>query len=643
MVGGRRAAEGGRTVSSTALTPTLTMQDIADLARVRRSTVSMWRNRPMARGQLLPFPEPLASKDGVEQFGREEIVDWLERSGRGNNHEHRLDAPALSPPAGMSLEDLVTLLCLRVHTGQELTETTAVERESGARECDPDDAFMLREIAAATTTKDTLRFIDDLVEASYGAGEALDRLENGRLGRSIGARDLTSGAVDLVRTVAKACGLHIDSEGVSLVHVGGSPMLALALGGDFAHLVVPGDGVEQRALRRRAAICGIETSVDAVGPCVRILSVVGCKPDNALDAIDEIMLGLGKSDVAVALGPASMMCDELRGGQEQKRAHTLRPGNLMLAMRLPRGMWREAHRQALGLWICAGGMSTFRPLVVDFAAFIGHEVEAGDLAADVAGALARSPARAFRYARPRDLQQVLSTHALVPRGARALQLGTTDVAPHLNRIHAATLVTGGPVQSFDVLAAAAPGSMILRRRSMGEIGDLKQVQVRRGSRIDAGHANPAGTVAVLSAADDAEEIRLDPFDAARLYPRAARTEPGDVVFVEKPRPSARVDDRGGSLVASPSKIFRLSPAVGVGPHAVAAIINQLPDEANEWPAWSVPILDAAAAKQLEDVLIAAAGYEASLRRRLGAVRDLIEAMIDGVAAGAVTLKPQTEQ
>ncbi len=623
--------------------PTLTMQDVADLARVRRSTVSMWRNRPMARGQFLPFPAPVGATNGVEQFSREEIVNWLERSGRGNNHEHRLDAPALSPPAGMSLEDLVTLLCLHVHIGQELTETTAAERESAARESDPRDTFMQREVTAANNTKDALQFIDDLVEASYGAGEALDRLVNGRLGRAIGARDLTSGAVDLVRTVAKACGLHINPEGVPLVHTGGSTMLTLALAGDFAHLVVHGDGAEQRALRRRAAICGIETSIDAVSPCVRVLSVVGCEVDGALDAIDDVVVDLGEGDVALVLGPVSTMCDELRGDQEQKRAQTLRPGNLMLALRLPRGMWREAHRQALGLWVCAGGTPTPRPLVVDLSAFARHKLEAGDLAADVAGALERNSARAFRYARPRDLPEILSARAVVPRGVRALQMGTTDVVPYLNRIHAATLVTAEPVPSFDILAAAAPGSMVLRRRSMGEMKDLQQVQFRRGSRIDPGHANPVGSVAVLSASDDTEGIRLDPFDAPKLYPRASRTEPGDVVFVEKPRPMARVDDRGGSLVASPSRILRLSPTAGIGPHAVAAIINQLPDEANEWQAWSVPVLDTTAADQLEDALTAAADYEASVRSRLDAVHDLIKAMIDGVAAGAVTLKPQAEQ
>jgi hypothetical protein len=96
-------------------------------------------------------------------------------------------------------------------------------------------------------------------------------------------------------------------------------------------------------------------------------------------------------------------------------------------------------------------------------------------------------------------------------------------------------------------------------------------------------------------------------------------------------------------VASPSRILRLHPNAGLGPHTVAAIINRLPNEATEWQAWSVPVLDPAAAEHLEDALTAAANYEAAVSRRLDAVRDLIESMIDGVAAGAVTLKPHAEQ
>lgn len=624
--------------------PTLTLQDIADLARVRRPVVSMWRNRPLVRGQFMPFPDPIDVSRGVERFSRDDIVEWLERTGRGNNTEAHLDAPALSAPSGTSLEELVTLLCLHAITGEELAETTAKERAILARAVDPRDQFLLGEVSAAEPIKDTLRFIDDLAEASYGPAEALARLEHGRVARALGARDLTTDALDLVRTVADACALHLDPEGVPLIHPGHAATLTLALADDFTHLVVLGDDPDQRALRRRASIRGVETTTEATSPSIRVLSVVGGQTDDALDAIDNVVIELGQRDLAIVLGPASILCDELRGDHEQNRAQTLRSESLVSALRLPRGMWREAHRQALGLWVCAGGRSTQRPLVADLAAFTRHEFDAGDLAADVAGALEGDGARAFRYLRPHDLPLILSSRtAVVPRGVRAVQLATTDVERHLARINAATLLTSEPVPTFDVLAEAAPGSMLLRRRSLGELKDQGQVRVKRGSRIDPSHAGVGGSVAVLSAADATDKITFDPFDAARLYPRAARTEPGDVIFAERPRPRAQVDDHGSSLVASPSKILRLSTSAGIGPHALAAIINRVPDDATEWQTWSVPLLDAAEVEQLENALTAAAGYASSLQRHLDAVHDLITSMIDGVAAGAVTLKTPTEE
>ena len=75
--------------------PTLTLQDIADLARVRRPVVSMWRSRPLVRGRLMPFPNPVDVPSGMERFRREDIVEWLQRTGRGNNTEASLDAPAV--------------------------------------------------------------------------------------------------------------------------------------------------------------------------------------------------------------------------------------------------------------------------------------------------------------------------------------------------------------------------------------------------------------------------------------------------------------------------------------------------------------------------------------------------------------------
>ncbi|MEC3894398.1 hypothetical protein [Nocardiopsis sp. LDBS1602] len=621
-------------------TQTLTMQDIADLARVQRPVVSMWRKRSTVRGEEIPFPSPVHRTSGVEHFDRSAIVEWLQRTGRGNNSEVDLDAPALSVPDEAKLEDLVTLLCLATGTGTELAETTTQQRHDLASTLDQHDEFLLSEVDAMAPSHATLIFADELIEASFGPAEALDRLENGRLGRSTGARDLTTEAIDLVRHVVEACILHLDADGLPLLHSGASDKtrLMFELVRDFRHLIVAGDASKQRALRRRAFIRGITMTAERTSPHVHVLSVVDVEASEALDTIDDLVLDLGPSDLAVILGPAAVLCDDLRGKQEQDRAQTLRPGKLAVALRLPRGLWREAYRQSLGLWVCTGDASRERPLVADLAAMTTDELELGDLTSDVTGALESEKARAYRYLRPHNLTQILSSRLpVVPRGVRAPQLATKDVTEHLTRINAATLVTSAPVPTFDVLAEAAPGSMLLRRHSLGELGQLKRIMVKRGSRFDPTRADPTGSVRVLSASVGGELFRLDPFDAAEHHLRAARTEPGDVVFTERPRPAAFVDGVGGSLIATPSRLLRIAPNAGIGPHTMAALINRRPDDANEWRTWNVPIVDAEFVEQLEDALIAAAEHEAWLRKHLVATGDLVSAMINGVAAGAVKL------
>jgi hypothetical protein len=113
------------------------------------------------------------------------------------------------------------------------------------------------------------------------------------------------------------------------------------------------------------------------------------------------------------------------------------------------------------------------------------------------------------------------------------------------------------------------------------------------------------------------------------------------MFAERPRPTAMVDDHGGSLVASPSKILRIGSQAGIGPHAVSAIINRLPNEPTEWQTWNVPILDTDEIERLEAALLAAEDHETTLRRHLDATQGLVTAMVDGVAAGAVTLTTRT--
>lgn len=610
---------------------TLTLQDVADLAKVRRAVVSMWRKRPMVRGVSMPFPDPVETVNGVARFARADVVNWLARTGRGNNPEHIDDAPALSVPESVALEDVVTLLCWHVLTGEDLAGTSLTERIHGADEFDPDDEFLATEIRELRAADAVLSYVDDLVEATLGARDALARLESGRLKRVMGLRDLTAEATELLRCIIEAAAVHLGQDQVVL-GVDGS---AVAL--DVAEACGLKITSEDRPLRRRAVIRGISVREYPGQKRVSAVSLVGLDPAAALDRADEIVVGLRAGDVAILLGPAAALSDELAGTLQNRRARTLRVENLVVAMRLPRGLWREAHRQSLAVWVCIGGARAQQPWVADLAAI--DQIELTDLAADVAGALAQSEKRAFRYSRRIGLSTVLARGPVVPRGVRAMRLGGGDAATHVDRVYHATLVTTAPLTPLDVLVEPSQTNLQLQRRSLGELHAHNHLVVKRGRRINPADASPDGTVRVMPT-ERFGAIALDPFDAELKYPRATRTEPGDVIFVEKPRPRAWVDPAGGAMVASPARILRLRESAEVGPTLLATVINETTTPGSEWPMWSVPVMSRDEVRRLETALLAVEEYEREALRRATAARDLKTALIDGVAAGALTLDAQ---
>jgi hypothetical protein len=610
---------------------TLTLQDVADLAKVRRPVVSMWRKRPIVRGVSMPFPEPVEIVDGAARFARDGVVDWLTRTGRGNNSEHGYDAPAVAVPDGAGLEDVVTLLCWHVVTGEELSGTSLVHRVGRVGQFDPDDLSLLSEIRGLQASDAVLSYVDELVQASFGPPDALTRLEQGRLKRRLAVRDLTPAAVELLGWIVGAAATHLADEPMVL-RADGSPGaldIAAACGLDIAS--------SDRSLRRRALIRGIALSEVTAGSRLSVSSLIGLGIAEALDRADEVIVGLNEDDVAVLLGSAAALSDELPGTVQQRRARTLRVGNLGAAIRLPRGLWREAHRQSLAVWICLGGANVQRPWVADLGAVA--DVECGDLAADVAGALAQTEDRAFRFARRIELSSVLARGPVVPRGVRAVALREADPTAHLDRVHAATLTTLSPLQPLDVLVAPSPGRFRLLYQSLGELHERKSLIVKRGNRIDVTDASPVGTVQVLPN-EIAGTIALDPLDAALKYPRAARTDPGDVIFIEKPHPRAWVDPAGGAMVASPARIIRLRESAEIGPMVLATVINELAVAGSEWKTWSVPVMRPDEAARLEEALVRADEFEREVCRRSDAVRELKKALIDGVAAGALTLDAQ---
>jgi len=607
---------------------TLTLQDVADLAKVQRPVVSVWRKRPLVRGVSMPFPAPVATVGGVARFSRDEVVEWLTRTGRGNNAEHDYDAPGIAVPDDAELEDVVTLLCWYVLTGQELTGRTHPELVRSAEEFDPQDFLLAREMRELSVSNGVLAYIDDLVEASHGPADALQRVEAGRLKRREQLRELTDDAVKLLRCMVEAAAVYLDDDRVVLRAQGSPIALDVAVACELDVVSV------DRAIRRRAVIRGIHVREAAVSKCVSVISLVGLDTAETLDGVDDAVLELPPGHVAMLIGSAAALSDELAGPLQNRRADALRVGNLVAAVRLPRGLWREAHRQSLAVWVCVGGAQAQRPWVADLGSV--EHIELTDVAADVAGALAQSEDRAFRYARRTQLSSVLAGAAVVPMGVRAVRLRGHDEAEHIGRVHQATLVTTTPLPTLDVLVTSAPGRIHLAHRSLDELQSGKRLMLKRGRRIDVSDGSPEGTVRVLPT-EVVGTLRLDPLDVEAKYPRAVRTEPGDVIFVEKPRPRAWVDREGGAMVACPARIIRLAESAEVGPMVLAELINETAYPGSEWRTWTVPVLPRAEAERLEAALVQVHEYQQQADRRVAAARELTTALINGVAAGALTL------
>lgn len=618
------------------MSQTLTLQDIAQLTDVTRQAVTNWRRRPTVRGQHLPFPKPVEPVGEIERFDREEILKWLLATGRGQNADSGIDAPALAVPDEVTLHDAVTLLTLRAAIGDDLSQMSATERTALAEQIDPDDQFLLSEVQSLDDQDRLVTYVDTLIDASYGPTDALDRLYTTRLARWEGDRGLTDELVKLLTKLAATCREHIGPDDVAIDLRIDRRAHGIAQG--FASVRPSGKNLKTREMLRHLAIDGIEITTNASSPIVRVISGIGLEDHAVVDLADRTALGLRPNDIALVLGPASALCDPLRGEMASLRSGTLEMCILVAALRLPRGMRREAYRQSLGLWIFKGGANAERLIAADL---VGESVDMDDLASDVAGALEQTSSRAYRYGRPILRKEAQGRAAVVATGVRAVRLLGAGSTTHSDRVTAATLVTRESLSGFDVLVTPTPPAIATTPRSLGEMVAARKIELLSGCRVNAEHIEPSGTIRVLSADPAPNEPKIDPLVAAEQYRHAKRTKPGDVIFIDRPRPAALVDDVGDSLVRTPSRILRLPAGAGIGPRALAEVINHLPDDAGEWGTWSIPSLAADQIDGVERTLADAEVHVAELRRREIAMDELVTNLIQGLAVDGLVITSST--
>lgn len=609
-----------------------TMSDIARISGVTRQAVTNWRSRSAS----VPFPSPKSVVAGVEHFDRDEVIDWLEATGRGLNASARLDAPAVAVPAGLAIEDAAVLLALRASVGQDLAPLGADERIALAREVDPDDTFLLDEVTRLSAAEDLAAYVDGLHEASYGPSDALDRLYMTRAAQ--GGRGLTAAAVALLQQLADVCRTFLGPDGVAVELRLDPQARSVAAGFESA------SPDSERAALRLHAIDGRQ--VESIpGPLVRVISLAGLDDHAALDAADEIAVDLDTDQIAVIVGPASALCDRLHGDLYDDRKSTLQAGvedhgcALVAAFKLPRGLWRDAHRQNLGLWVLRGASAAMAAVVGDLS---GSLVDGPELAADLLGALEQTGARSYRYGRAVRYAAVWTGDTVVPVGIGAQPATALEASSAHERLVRSTLVTREPIPGFD-LPDVRPGTTgPSATRSLGELVDAGLIVRQSGARISDDDLDPAGSVRVITA-DGGEPRWIDRLVEAARYRSAVHTEPGDVVFSTNP-PEAVVDETGGAIVESPSRILRPDPArAGIGPRALAATINGLGGN-TEWKTWQIPRLPADQVERVEAALGAVDEHLSEIRTREAAAADLVTSLIQGVAAGSVTLdEPDTEK
>ena len=142
-------------MTSTARGTLVSLADIARLARVQRPVVSMWRKRPTARGVIIPFPQPKATRDAHDVFDLAEVLDWLEQTGRGKNVEARVEAPLVlshvtSDGDRGEAAALEAVVVLGAMSGRLLSDMAAHDILDLADELDPDDDFAFTEVDAVS-------------------------------------------------------------------------------------------------------------------------------------------------------------------------------------------------------------------------------------------------------------------------------------------------------------------------------------------------------------------------------------------------------------------------------------------------------------------------------------------------------------
>lgn len=618
---------------------TLSLADVARIAGVERPVVSMWRRR-VKHGRS--FPQP--TSDG--RFPSDEILDYLNDTGRGNNPEARRDAAlavALARHGEATLGNLLILLAVKAVTDATLGEIEPEVLLDLVDELDPDDDWLFSELEDVDID-DLASQADDLADAAWSSADAYEAL----------LRHLTAGVPSLapgqeLATMLASLARSIRSDRGAVVDVAGSATdVVIKLGrldeaADVPVVLAADEGA--RAARRRYEVHGIRPRRTPVGEDWALpdgsvlLAALPGDPGAAFDLLAEIAVQLGGQSIALVVGPSSVLIDALPSPLESQRDRFLRGPQRLLAAaaRLPQGLTRAGGREHLALWL----LQPNAPEVVRVADLGGVPVTKA-LGQDLLDDLF---AVAFRGQRPRAFALLHPTRAadLITRRGSLVdhQVAVEDVVPsagddaaRIQQLLAA--LREPPSDAFADLKPLVRGNVPGQSMTLGQALRRRQVHVHPGTRLA---SLPAGTTPLWTAGALAqrrpESINLLAFAAA--HPTAQLTHAGDVVFTTDGQPHALVDNAGGAVVAYPVRAIRVQPGQPFSPHAIAAAINAVAPGNNKFRTWLIPVV-AGSVADADDVLARVDALATELRDRQTQVDELRRLVVRSVLPGAVAFR-----
>ncbi|WP_380166911.1 helix-turn-helix transcriptional regulator [Jannaschia sp. R86511] len=655
----------------------LSLPDVARLAGVQRPVVSMWRRR--YENAERPFPRPVARVSNRERFDADEVVGWLEATGRTHGRDMRADVAVHAMPIGLTLssdpaalDGLTALIALKAATDTALDGLTVQQLTALAASVDPRDTHLLREVdGLGAKAASVAAYADELVDAAYSPRDALEGLLAERFrhdATDLIASSLTPGVHNLVVALVRGLGVLQGTENPSFLDptgVGSDLLLSAVDAAGDVHpdvLVSASEHHAARLFRRRAAARGLlltpaPAALDDAQTCLMLAHypVVGSPqmtPLEILDAIDELVVSMADHHYAVVVAPAAVLVDRLRDRETRAvREHVLRAGRIRAAMRLPAGSVTQRPRESLAIWVL--GEDPTDAVLGDRTVAVGHlpspslSRTAVTAIVDDVVASASTLAGAHHYthlALVRTAALLASGGSLIPtrRAPGRMLRSPADLTLQVTALSTAKTFEA-PLAGLRV----EPGfeSRAALTTTLAEAIEAGIVRAISGNRtgfdlVTNGSVPVLGVLELTGKAANGSR-RVDRLSFLGAHSSSRLTEPGDVVFCTAPCPRAVVDTEGGSAVQYPARILRVDRDKGEGssPWVIASTIASQPPEARDWRRWTVPVLPPTRVPPTSQALAAIEAQRRDLQRRLTDLDTLTDLVIAGVSSHALTLHP----